>query len=58
MSTNSSHRVIMGKTLLPIFLGCFSSDLFILTGKKDTHDISAMFEIHTDSITDCRVSCP
>ena len=28
MATDSSHRVIMGKTVLPLFLGCFSSDLF------------------------------
>ena len=28
MATNSSHRVIMEKTVLPIFLSCFSSDPF------------------------------
>ena len=28
MATDSSHRVIMGKLVLPLFLGCFSSDLF------------------------------
>ena len=28
MATDRSHRVIMGKTVLPLFLGCFSSDLF------------------------------
>ena len=26
MATNSSHRVIMEKTVLPLFLSCFSSD--------------------------------
>ena len=28
MATNSSHRVIMEKTVLPHFLSCFSSDPF------------------------------
>ena len=28
MATQSSHRVIMGKTVSPLFLGCFSSNSF------------------------------
>ena len=28
MAIYSSHKVIMGKTVLPLFLGCFSSDPF------------------------------
>ena len=28
MATDSSHRVIMKKTVLPLFLSCFSSDPF------------------------------
>ena len=28
MATESSHRVIMEKTMSPLFLGCFSSDPF------------------------------
>ena len=28
MATESSHRVIMEKTVSPFFLGCFSSDPF------------------------------
>ena len=28
MATESSHRVIMEKTVSPLFLGCFSSDPF------------------------------
>ena len=28
MATDSSHRVIMEKTVLPLFLSCFSSDPF------------------------------
>ena len=30
VATESSHRVIMGKTVLPLFLGCFSSDFLHL----------------------------
>ena len=29
MATDSSHSVIMEKTVLPLFLRCFSSDPFI-----------------------------
>ena len=28
MATDSSHRVIMEETVLPLFLGCFLSDPF------------------------------
>ena len=28
MATESSHRVVMEKTVYPLFLGCFSSDPF------------------------------
>ena len=28
MATESSHRVVMGKTVSPLFLGCFSSNPF------------------------------
>ena len=31
MATDSSHRVIMEKTVLPLFLSCFSSDPFFYT---------------------------
>ena len=29
MATDSSHRVIMEKTVLPLFLSCFSSNPFL-----------------------------
>ena len=58
MATDSSHRVIIGKTVLPLFLGCFSPDLFILAGKEDMHESWDEFEVRPDPTTDCGVSCP
>ena len=58
MAIDSSHRVIMGKTVLPLFLGCFSSDFFfILAGNNDMHESSEEFEIRRDPTSDCGVSC-
>ena len=37
MAINSSNRVIMGKTVLPLFLGSFSSDPFHTAGNTDIH---------------------
>ena len=39
MAADSSHRVIMGKTVYASFLGCFNPKLFILAGKEDVHNI-------------------
>ena len=58
MATDSSHKVIMGKTALQLFLSCFDLILFILAGNKDMHKILKKFEIRPDPITDCRLSCP
>ena len=59
MATDSSHRVIMEKTLLRLFLRCFSSDpFFILAGNDEMHGSSEKFEIQPDRTTDCGVSCP
>ena len=44
MVTESSHRVIMEKTVSPLFLGCFYSILFILAGTDDMHESSDEFE--------------
>ena len=53
MATDSSHRVIMGKTVSPIFLGCFLSDPF------HTCRTCMKFEIRPDDLTtNCGVSCP
>ena len=44
MATDSSHRVIMGKTLLPLSF-IFDWFFFILAGNKDNHKILDGFEI-------------
>ena len=51
-------RVMMGKTVSPLFLGCFSSVLFILAGNDDMNESSEEFEFQPDLSTDCGVSCP
>ena len=38
MATLNFHWVIMGETVLPIFLSWFSHDYFILSGNKDVHE--------------------
>ena len=43
MATDSSNRVIMEKTMLPLFLSCFSSDPFILAGNDDMNRSSEEF---------------
>ena len=58
MATNSSHRVIMEKTVLPLFLSCFYPILFILADNDDMHGSLEEFEIQPDPTTDCGVSCP
>ena len=37
IATDSSHRVIMGKTVSSRFLSCFDSILFILVCHADEH---------------------
>ena len=54
----ATDRVIIEKTVLPLFLGCFYPILFILAGNDDMHESSEEFEIRSDPITDCGVSCP
>ena len=58
MATDSSHRVIMGKTASSHFLECFDRILFILADNDDMHESLDEFEIWPDSTTDYRVSCP
>ena len=55
MATDS---VIMEKTVLPLFLGCFYPILFIRAGNDDMHESLEEFKIRPDPTTDCRVSCP
>ena len=40
----ATDRVIMEKTVLPLFLSCLSSDPFILAGNDDMHESSDEFE--------------
>ena len=54
----ATDRVIMEKTVLPLFFGCFYPILFILAGNDDMHESSEEFEIQPDPTTDCGVSCP
>ena len=58
MATESSHRVIMVKTVSPLFLCCFHPFLFILAGNKDMNESLDKFEFRLDWTTDCGVSCP
>ena len=58
MATESSHRIIMEKTVSPLFLGCFPSDPFILADNDDMHESSDEFEVWSPRTTDCGVICP
>ena len=58
MATDSFHRVIMGKKVLPLFSADFHPILFILAGNNDIHESPEEFEIQRDSTTDCGISCP
>ena len=54
----ATDRVIMEKTVLPLFSRLSLSDPFILAGNDDMHESSEELEIQPDPTTDCRVSCP
>ena len=54
MATDSSHRVIMEKTIWPLFIHSF----FIFAGNDNMHGNWEEFEIQPDPTTDCQVSCP
>ena len=63
MATYSSHMVIMGKTVLPLFLNGFSSDHFYtckkkVAGNRDMHESLEEFEVWPGPTTDYGVSCP
>ena len=53
-----TDRVMMGKTVSPLSLGCFSSVPFIFAGNNDMRESSDKFEFRPDWTTDCGVSCP
>ena len=60
MATNSSPKVKMGKTVLPLFLGCFSFKLFYTSsaGNEKLHDSSKELEVRPDPTTDGGVRYP
>ena len=55
-----TDRVIMAKTVSPLFLGFFHPILFILADNinNDMHENLEVFEIWPYPTTDCGVSCP
>ena len=57
-SSQSSHRVIMGKILWSLKRLHFDPILLILTGNKDNHNITDEFVFQPDPIPDFGVSCP
>ena len=52
MATESSHRLIMEKTVSPLFSAVFHPILFILAGNDDMHESSDKFEFRPDLTTD------
>ena len=54
----ATHRVIVKKNVLPLFLGYFYPILFILAGNDDMHESLEEFEFLPDPTTDCGVSRP
>ena len=58
IATKSFHRVIMEKTMSPLFSRLFYAILYILAGTDDMHESSDDFEFRPARTTDCGVSCP
>ena len=57
-SEKNPHRLLMGKTVLPLFSAVLDQILFKLAGNDDIHKSLDEFEISPDPTTDHRVSCP
>ena len=58
MATDSSYRVIMGKTVWQLFLAVFNPIFVILAGNEDIHESSEEFEVPPDRTTEGEVRCP
>ena len=56
--TMVTDRVMMGKTVSPLFSAVFHPFLLILAGNDDMHESSEEFEFRSHWTTDCGVSCP
>ena len=54
----ATDRVIMAKTVSPLFSAVFHPILFILADYNDMHENSEKFEMCPDPTTNCGVSCP
>ena len=56
----ATDRVIMAKTVLPLFLGFFHPNLFILADNNDMHENleEKELQIWQDPTTNCGISCP
>ena len=57
MSTDTSHRVIMGKTVSSGLSTSFDQSLFIPVGNDDIHKSLNVFNIRSDRTTDYGLSC-
>ena len=58
MATDTSHRVVMGKTVSSEFLKYFYQSFFILYGNDDIHKGLSEYKIRSDRAMDYRVSYP
>ena len=52
-----THKLIMGKMVLPLFLSYFDQILFIIAINDDIHKSFDDFKIRPDPIRDDRISC-
>ena len=57
-SAKNPHRFIIGKTVLPLFLGCFDRILFIPRGNNDIHKNLDELDIRQILTQDDRVNRP
>ena len=56
IAIDSSHKLIMGETVLARFLSCFDRILFILAGNDDIHKSLDEFKIRPNLTPDQRAS--
>ena len=56
--TMVTDRVMLGKTVSPLFSAVFHPFLLILAGNDDMHESSKEFTFRPNWTTDCGVSCP
>ena len=54
----ATDRILIEKTVLPLFSAVLYQILFVLAGNDDMHESWEECEIRPDPTTDCGVSCP